>query len=266
MKTVKPMKTCHAILAICLLIATAVTTAAAETSERQIVAGAGPATVVAQLFFELLEKKPELKHFQFSVPAESTKHAGGISNSDQYLFGRIGRPLSPQEKSLHKKELFLAKVPFVFTIGSAVGIRELSLAQVESIFLGRVSNWKTFGGPDKQITVVGREATEAFFSALKQHYPNFTASRFDLTLKKDHQVIEYLSSPAGAYAISFGAKPNFLSPNILKVADFAIGVNIGLVYDKKNHSHPVVEAARKFSRTTEWRGGLIMLGLTPADI
>lgn len=257
------MKFCHLILGLSLLLLAA--SPALATGQQQLVAGAGPSTVVAQLFFELLKKKPAAAKYDFLVPAESSKHAGGIKNSDQYLFGRIGRPLNELEKHANKVELFLAKVPFVFVVGSMVDVKELSLAQVKNIFAGRIRNWQEVGGPDAEITVVGREATEAMFSALKKSYPEFSASRFTLTLAKDHQVIEYLKSPAGAYAIAFGARPNFSLPSILNVSNFSTGVNIGLVYDLKNTENPLVSAARDFARSTEWRGGLALLGLSPAD-
>jgi len=239
---------------------------AIATERLQIVAGAGPSTVVSQLFIELLAKKPVAKKYDFLVPAKSSKHAGGIENSDRFLFGRIGRPLNQMEKAQHKEELFLAKVPFVFVVGPKVGVRELSLTQVENIFLGRINNWKFVGGPDKSITVIGREASEAFFGSLKTVYPSFNHCRFDQVLDKDDQVSDYLQSPSGEYAIAFGAKPNFSTPSILKIHGFSVGVNIGLTYDKTNRSHPVVVAARKFSRTTEWQGGLLLLGLLPADL
>ncbi|SHJ46283.1 PBP superfamily domain-containing protein [Malonomonas rubra DSM 5091] len=233
---------------------------------KQMVAGAGPSTAVAQLFFQFLSKKPEAADYHFYVPATSAKHAGGIKNSDDYLFGRIGRPFNAEEKKLGKIELFLAKVPFVFVIGPKVGLNRLTLDQVAAIFLGRIENWKDLGGPDTAIKVIGRESSEAFFAALKAAYPQFSNSSFDLILKRDNEVVDYLKTDDGAYSIAFGSKPNFSFINILDVTDFEIGVNIGLTYDQKNADHKVVKAARRFAESTEWRGGLSMLGLLPADL
>jgi len=233
---------------------------------KQMVSGAGPSTAVAQLFFQFLSKKPDVAGYHFYVPAASAKHAGGIKNSDDFLFGRIGRPFNEQEKQLGKIELFLAKVPFVFVVGPKVGLKKLTLAEVEAIFLGRVDNWKELGGPDAAITVIGREPTEAFYTSLKAAYPQFINASFDQVLKRDHDVVDYLKTDAGAYAIAFGAKPNFSFVNILDVTGFEIGVNIGLTYDRKNAEHKIIKAARRFAESTEWRGGLSLLGLLPADL
>jgi phosphate transport system substrate-binding protein len=42
-------------------------------------------------------------------------------------------------------------------VNPGVTVRNLSSAQVKAIFTGRVKNWKSLGGPDKQIVVVVRD-------------------------------------------------------------------------------------------------------------
>lgn len=222
------------------------------SQESQIVAGAGPSTKIVQLFVDGFAKLPACAEYNFSVMPVSIKHKGGILNSDKYLFGRTGRPLNAKEVALGKDEIFLAKVPVTFAKGLAVGVSSLSMKQVEAIFSGKLTNWKELGGDDAPILLVGREQTEALFQTLKADHPFFNDVTFDKTFKKDGQVIKFLTSPQGKHAISFGAKPNFSKHNILTVADFSSGVNLGLVVDKKNSQHPVVLAAKDYAKTEKW--------------
>ncbi len=51
-------------------------------------------------------------------------------------------------------------------------VRELSLAQVRSIFLGQITNWKELGGPDRRINLFAGESTTgtlAFFQESVLH-------------------------------------------------------------------------------------------------
>jgi hypothetical protein len=89
-------------------------TVTAATPVKQVVAGAGPSTVVVNMFFEQFSKQFAELGYEFIVPKRSAKHAGGIKCSNNNLFGRTGRPLKEAERALNKEELFLAKVPIVF--------------------------------------------------------------------------------------------------------------------------------------------------------
>ena len=70
------------------------------------------------------------------------------------------------------------------------------------------------------------------------------SDKFDKIFKKDHQVVKFLQSAAGANAVAFGALPNFNGINVIEVDDFSAGVAVGLVYDLKNEAHPWVAAAQ----------------------
>lgn len=233
--------------------------------EQQLIAGAGPSTIIVQVFFDKFAENPAANGYKFIVPERSAKHAGGIQSSNDFLFGRTGRPLSSSEKQLNKDEIFLAKVPVAFSLGSEIGLSELTFQQIEDLYLGRVTNWRTLGGPDAEVLLVGREQTEALFTTLKEAYPFFDNVNFSITFKKDHQVVNFLKSPQGRYAIGFGAKPNFSELNILKIKGMTAGVNVGLVYDLKSKTHPLVVAAKEYATSEEWRDEVIKFGLLPVE-
>ena len=237
----------------------------AKAQQLQIIAGAGPSTTVARIFFKEFAKLPVAENFMFVVPSRSIKHAGGIETSNRYLFGRTGRPLNEEEKKLNKEEIFLARVPIAFASGSGVNIDELTLKQIEDIYLGNIKNWMHVGGPNEEIELIGREPTEALFSILKRDYPIFRKAEFHHIVNKDNAVIDLINSESGKYALGFGSEPNLRDLNIIKINNFHSGVNIGLIYDMKNSDNPLVEAAIDYARSESWLKILQKFNLTPPN-
>ena len=109
-------------------------------ADKQVIAGAGPSTKAVELFVKEFSKQSAAKGYSFTVPPKSAKHAGGIKNSDDQIFGRTGRPLNDKEKALNKEEIFLARLPISFVVGSKAGVKKLTIAQVEDIFTGKITN------------------------------------------------------------------------------------------------------------------------------
>ncbi len=234
-------------------------------SEKILIVGAGPSTKIVQLFFQEFAQSPAGQGYEFLIPGHSAKHAGGIKSSDTNLFGRTGRPLNQQERALNKDDIFLARIPIAFAVGSEVGLTRISLNELRDIYTRKITNWKQLGGQDAEILLVGREATEALFTTLKKCYPFFNDVSFERTFKKDHQVVNFLGSPEGKHAIGFGAISNFESLKTLEIEGFEAGVNLGLVYDLKFQSHPLVIAVKEFARKEEWTRFVTQAGLLAAD-
>ncbi len=238
---------------------------AVQAVEEQKIIGAGPSTKVVGLFAKGLAKEPAVQGYSFEVPPRSAKHAGGIKASRDFVFGRTGRPLNAKERGMKKEEIFLARIPIAFVVGSGVGVKQLNIGQIEKIFTGAITNWKTVGGPDAPIFLAGRESGEALFSVLKANKPEFAQAKFKKVFKKDHQVVNFIKSPAGKFAIGFGAKPNFQDLNLVQIEGFSVGVSVGLVYDQKNQGHALVSAAKRYAASSNWRGQLGSLDLLPPE-
>ena len=235
-------------------------------AETHVIAGAGTSTQVVQLFFTHFAQLPQAQGQEFIVPDISVKHGGGVKSTESNLFGRTGRPLSSEERQQGKEEILLAKAPIAFCVGSATGIQTLSVKQLEKVFTGQAANWKEVGGKDAQIVVVGRERTESVLSELLQELSFFERVTFNIVFDNDNQVIEFMKSPAGQYAITFGAR-SALDAAELKTIDMTgevqPGVRLGLVYDKKNSDQPLIKAAVGYAHSEGWRKQLAAAGLQP---
>jgi len=238
----------------------------ALASQEVMIAGAGPSTKVVQLFCDNFSQQKAGRAYTFVVPPNSIKHAGGLNSTAKNLFGRTGRPLKKSESATGKEEIFLAKVPIAFAVGNDGPISSLTLQQLEQIFTGKLTNWKQLGGPDVEIVTVGREPSEALFSELKEQYPFFKQAAFDVVLKKDHDVVNFLLSPAGKLAIAFGAAPNFTKVKTIPIrGGFSAGVRLGLVYDQSNQSNPLVAAVKNYAGSASWKKTVQQSGLIPVN-
>lgn len=241
---------------------------AAENSTKQLVYGAGPSTQIVQLFFAEFEKTPSRGNYTFEIPPKSVKHAGGVKSSEKYLFGRTGRPLNEQEKSMNKGEILLGQVPIVIAVGSGTGVTALDMGQLEKIITGQYTNWKEVGGADAPITTVGREDKEALYSILKIKYPFFASAKFTQIFTKDDEVVAFLENPRGKHSIAFGAAPNFKDRegiDLPAVAGFVAGQQLGLVYDLSNQNLPIVKSVAEYACSSEWTATVSANGYLPAN-
>ena len=232
-------------------------------NKKQIVAGAGPSTKIVTLFMELLSKTGVGKEYQFTVPENSIKHAGGIRSTKKYIFGRTGRPLNDQEKSRGFEELILGKMPIAFVAGRENGVQWLKIDQICAIFTGKTNNWHDVGGNDHEVIIFSREPTEALLQVLKKELPcmrKLAKTRF--IFKKDHHLVQALKThKQGVFAISFGAEKNFSKEFILNVEGFSSGVDLGLVFRSVNRNHPLVQEAKELVQSGAWQKILLQNNL-----
>lgn len=252
-----------AILSVFALLA--LSAAEVGAAERQVIAGAGPSTKVAEMFFEHFSKLEAAAGYEFVIPPRSIKHAGGIKASGKYVFGRTGRPLSKSELALGKGEILIAKVPMTFVKGSGVKVAEISTESLAEVFSGRITNWRDLGGPDVKLDLIGREKGEAALRVLIRQFPFMAGAGYDRTFTRDHQVVNFLRSAKGKFALAYGAKSNFTDTEVLAIQGVDIGGGLGLVYDLKNSDHPLVTAVRQFAASETWRRIVVGVGYMPVE-
>jgi len=79
--------------------------------------------------------------------------------------GMASRETSPEEQAKldgHVDNIVIASDAVAVVVSKAVyesGIHQLSIAQIASIYHGKIKNWKELGGLDKRILVIDKEAS-----------------------------------------------------------------------------------------------------------
>lgn len=104
-------------------------------------------------------------------------------------------------------------------------IKELSIDQLELIFIGKITNWKDVGGEDKPITLYSRENSSGTYEFFKEHVlkgKDFAASAQTMSgtaavlqsVAKDSSGIGYGGAAYGAGAKHLAIKKDASSPAI----------------------------------------------------
>jgi hypothetical protein len=229
-------------------------------ADNQIIAGASASTELVRLFVGALSKRPESAGISISVMEGSVTHAGGIKHTDFFIFGRSGRPLNKEELAAGKKEVLLGRVPIGFATGLETGVKRLPLARVKDIFTRNIEQWKEVGGVEAAVTTLGLAADDGVTTELKNAYPWFRDITFDLTFRTDEELVKYMASSLGRHAITFGAKTQFRKNQLLDVPEVDLSLKVGLIYDRKNENHPLVQAAKQLSSSKAWKDLLVSQG------
>lgn len=150
---------------------------------------------------------------------KSIGSGGGIKavGTEAAKIGRVARGIKDNEKSYGLTYLPIAKMPIVIMTHKAVGVKNLTSAQICDIFSGKVTNWKEVGGKEAAIRVIRREDGDSSLDVLLKSLPGFkgiTLTAKSKTTLSDPETIEAVEKTAGT--ISFGTYPN------VKVSDVTV--------------------------------------------
>ncbi len=113
-------------------------------------------------------------------------------------------------------------------------LKEISVPQLESIFTGKIRNWKEVGGPDAPITVYSRENSSGTYEFFKEHVlqgKDFAASAQTMpgtaavlqAVAKDKHGIGYGGAAYGAGAKHLAVKADESSPAIEPTEENVVG-------------------------------------------
>ena len=109
-------------------------------------------------------------------------------------------------------------------------LKELTMEQIEQIFVGKVRNWKEVGGPDAPITVYSRENSSGTYEFFKEH-----------VLKGKDFVASAQTMPGTAALMQAVAKDN----NGVGYGGAAYGQGAKALHVKKTASTPAIEATEE---------------------
>ena len=107
----------------------------------------------------IAQSHPKLR-LRFTEPANNLPGSGSAITmllDHQISFAETARPIEEEEYNKAKeRNLTLEEIPIgfdgiVFYVNPSLPITNLSVEQLQSIFMGKVSNWKELGGPDLPI-------------------------------------------------------------------------------------------------------------------
>lgn len=113
-------------------------------------------------------------------------------------------------------------------------VKELSLAQLELIFTGKIKNWQGVGGPDQAITVYSRENSSGTYEFFKEHVlkgKDFVSSAQTMpgtaavlqAVAKDKGGIGYGGAAYGAGAKHLNIKEDDASPAVEPTGENVVG-------------------------------------------
>ena len=136
-----------------------------DASHRINVSGSTSVSPYAEHLAELYQKQ----HAGEAVNVQSLGSSAGIQAATEGVaeIGMSSRELKPEEAE-KLDELVIARDGLAVIVHPSNPIGNLTQAQVQDVFSGKVTNWKDLGGPDHSITLVAREAGSGTYSAFDE--------------------------------------------------------------------------------------------------
>lgn len=164
-----PLK--HFVLYVLLLTNTVLL--AAPTKERITIKGSDTMVILVQRWTEIYPNKKKLE-FQVTGGGSGTGIAALINGTTDICAS--SRPIKKEEvQQLIRKsgyrgmEIRVARDGLSVYVNSTNSIKKLTIDQIKQIFTGKITNWKSVGGPDKQIILYSRENNSGTYEFFKEH-------------------------------------------------------------------------------------------------
>lgn len=145
--------------------------------------------------------KQQSQHRVMVPPSTGTAGALRDVEANTVVLGRVGRPLKDEERARGLVYLPLARDPVVFAGGAGVTARNITPAQVMSIYRGTLTDWRDLGGMPGPIRAIGRETTDAARQAVGRTIKQFDTLEFADNVKLVHldpQLIDLLDRFPGS--------------------------------------------------------------------
>lgn len=85
---------------------------------------------------------------------------------------KLDEKMKLQDAGKTFKEVIIANDALAVIVNPANNISQLTREEIESIYTGKVTNWKEVGGEDMKIVVYSRESSSGTFEFFKEHVMN----------------------------------------------------------------------------------------------
>lgn len=164
---------------------------------------------------------------------------------------KMDEKLKLQEAGKAYKEVIIAYDALAVVVNPSNKVSQLTREQLESIFTGKITNWKEVGGDDEKIILYSRESSSGTFEFFKEHVlnkKNFATTA--LLMPATGAIIQSVSQTKGAIGyvglayvdknvkaikVSYDAGKTFVEPN---------------VENAKNKSYPITRPLYYYFLTT----------------
>jgi len=160
-----------------IAIALAGSTAASALAGNITVKGSDTMVILGQKWAENYMKKNPGTTVQVTGGGSGTGIAALLNGATDVC--NASRPMKPSERAdfvkkfkdgVHEYKVALDALSVYVQKDNPVS--ELSFAQLEGIFTGKITNWKQVGGPDLAISLYGRENSSGTYEFFKEHVLN----------------------------------------------------------------------------------------------
>jgi phosphate transport system substrate-binding protein len=156
-----------------MLLLAAVLAAPALSLADTTVKGSDTMVVLAQKWAEAFMKKHPAKKIQVTGGGSGTGIAALINGTTE--IANASRPMKGEEKEKVKAggaeavETAVAYDGIAIYVNSSNPVTNLTVKQLEGIYLGDIRNWKEVGGKDAPIVLYSRENSSGTYEFMKEH-------------------------------------------------------------------------------------------------
>ena len=112
---------------------------------------------------------------------------------------KMDEKMKLQEAGIKYKEVVVAYDALAVVVNPANKVSQLTRAQLEAIFTGKITNWKQVGGDDMKMVVYSRESSSGTYEFFKEHVmknKNFASNV--LSMPATGAIIQSVSQTKGA--------------------------------------------------------------------
>lgn len=204
----------------------------ADPKRLLIVGSSTTAPLIQELAKLFMERHPDV-----TIVVETGGSARGVKATlaGEADIGMVSRPLKAEEKALFV--IPIARDGTALVVNKANPVNALSREQVRDIYLGRIADWKTLGGPARPIELLRREKGQGV-TAILDHYLGFKAEEY-------RQSVEVVLNDAVVKAVS--SNPSVLSILSVGVAKEAMEKGLPLKMLALDGVQPGTETIRNGS-------------------
>jgi phosphate transport system substrate-binding protein len=194
---------------------------------------------------------------------------------------KLDEKMKMQDAGKPFTEVIIANDALAVIVNPSNKISQLTREQVESIYTGKVTNWKDVGGDDQPIVVYSRESSSGTFEFFKEHVlnkKNFTPSA--LLMPATGAIVQsvsqtkgaigyvglaYLESDVKALKISYDKGTTFVAPSVENAMNKTYPISRPLYYYYLNSIEKNVKPFIDFILSTEGQKIVREVGYVPVN-